>query len=67
MRLDQAQGLVNSLIDTHVEMVDGANREALDNVRQDLLLLVADIVKQCKEGVDLDKAFQDVQDVTRNP
>lgn len=72
MRLHEAQESVNALIDTHVALLEGADeqvlekaREALQNARQDLLLLVEEIVKQCLMGINLDGALTDAEEITR--
>lgn len=65
MRLEQAKEAVNTILNTHVEMVDGANVEVFQNARQDLLLLVEEIVKECQYGVNLDVALNDAEEITR--
>lgn len=70
MRLEEAKEAVNTLIDTHVELAGGerdveALSTALQNARQDLLLLVEEIIKQCHYGINLDGALADAEQITR--
>lgn len=69
----KALALINSIIDTHVEMLGGENteaarlaRESLANARQDLVLLVEQVIAECRDEVGVDEALAEAEEITRD-
>lgn len=74
MKKRHAQELARSIIKTHVDAlregreVNAATAaQALINAESDILLLITDIVNQCVNGVDIDEAIDEAEEITRGP
>lgn len=72
MKKRHAEDMVRSIIRTHVnDLRNGRDidavtaAQALTNAESDLVLLVHDIVDQCLNGVDLDEAIDEAEEITR--
>lgn len=72
MKKRHAQDMVHSIVRTHVDALREGGEvnadtavQALLNAESDLILLVADIVDQCVNGVDVEGAIDEAEEITR--
>lgn len=70
MNTEKALALVNSILDTHIQALNGEThpdrvREALENARQDILLHVEQVLAECRAEASVDDALDDAEEITR--
>lgn len=72
MEASRAHALVNSILDTHISAVRGKDSaealiQALENARQDLQLMVEQVIDECcnSRDVNVETALDEAEEITR--